>query len=309
MQLAVDDLVVPDLAERRRVHVDRYRATLMVHSVDSRRRRTERLPGFICLDATGATPDDERLARSSTLQHMYADARAPVIMEARVSRLPPRVEPRLRVLVAPQELERPFAATLEGAQLDTLRRGAREGHAFLGSKVVIRERRCCDAVEIGHSFILHRNSGSMSSGERFKRGIYNGDAPVSDLRIDQRDRKRAGWNEANTSTQVLRSWRRSTRTVKASFSRRLCRKTSRANRRCRLSLKASSAKAITAAMRRGVRPCPRDLGGSEGRWRSAGAASSMEAHPAMARLVEKLKIDERELEAAAGFTRHIVRER
>ena len=194
-QLTLDDLVVPDFAERRRVHVDRYRATLMVHSVDTRRRRTERLPGSICMDATGAVPDDERLARSSTLQYMYADARSPVVMEARVSRLPPRVEPRLRVLVAPQELERPFAATLEGAQLDTLRRGAREGYAFLGSEVVIRERRCCDAVEISHSFILHRNSGSMSSGERFKRGIYSADAPVSDLRIAKRDRKRAGWED------------------------------------------------------------------------------------------------------------------
>ena len=120
----------------------------------------ERLAGSVGMDATGAAPDDERLAHGSPLQDVDANARAPVVMEARVPRLPPRVEPCLRVLVAPEELERPFPATLESAQLDTLRRGAREGHALLGSEVVVRERRWFDAVEIGHGFILHRNSGS-----------------------------------------------------------------------------------------------------------------------------------------------------
>jgi hypothetical protein len=92
-----------------------------------------------------------------------------------------------------------------------------------------------------------------------------------------------------SGTQDLRSWRRSTSTVKASFSRRLCLKRSRATRRCRLRLTASKARAMTAATRRGVRTCPRDLCFAG---RSAGTARSMAAHPAMARIVEKIRIED-----------------
>jgi hypothetical protein len=106
------------------------------------------------MDATLGSPDDERLAQCSSLQHVDADARAAVVMEACVPRLPPGVEPRLRVLVAPEELGRPRAATVEGVQLDPLRRGAGESHAFLGSEVVIRGLRCFDALELGHGLVL-----------------------------------------------------------------------------------------------------------------------------------------------------------
>ena len=74
-----------------------------------------------------------------------------MVVEACVSRLPPRVEPRLRVLVAPEELGRPRAATVECIQFDPLRRRAGESHTFLGSEVVIRGLRCFDAVELGHA--------------------------------------------------------------------------------------------------------------------------------------------------------------
>ena len=77
VQLAVDDFVVPDLAETRRVHVDCHRPTLMVYPVDSRGGRTERVAGSIGMDATGGSPDDERLARCSSLQHVDADATSP----------------------------------------------------------------------------------------------------------------------------------------------------------------------------------------------------------------------------------------
>jgi hypothetical protein len=82
-----------------------------------------------------------------------------------------------------------------------------------------------------------------------------------------------------TRTHLLRSWRRSTRTVKASFSRRLCLKTSRAKRSCRLRLTVRSARATTATTRRAVRTCPRRLGCSGVR-RGSRRASSM-AHPDM----------------------------
>jgi hypothetical protein len=74
-------------------------------------------------------------------------------------------------------------------------------------------------------------------------------------RRNQSQTDRAGASDA----QDLRSWRRSTRTVNASFSRRLCLKTSRANRRCRLRLTTSRANATTTATRRGDRTCPRGL--------------------------------------------------
>ena len=83
--------------------------------------------------------------------------------------------------------------------------------------------------------------------------------------------------------------------MKASFSRRLCLKTSRANRRCRLRLTASKAKAMTATMLRGVRTCPRLLGCS-GVGCVSRTALSM-AHPDIARITAKLRIEERELEA------------
>ena len=72
----------------------------------------------------------------------------------------------------------------------------------------------------------------------------------------------------------MRSWRRNTRTVKASFNRRLCLKTSRANRRCRLRPTASTANATTTATRRGDRTCPRGLRCSGAPRSFAGSAST-----------------------------------
>jgi len=97
--------------------------------------------------------------------------------------------------------------------------------------------------------------------------------------------------EQRAGAQDLRRCRRSTRTVKASFRRRLCLKTSRANRRFRLRLTASRTNATTAATCRVVRTGLRDLCSSGAR--SAGTALSMAAHPAMDRIVVK----SRELEA------------
>ena len=94
-------------------------------------------------------------------------------------------------------------------------------------------------------------------------------------RRNQSQSDRAGASDA----QDLRSWRRSTRTVNASFSRRLCLKTSRANRRCRLRLTTSRANATTTATRRGDRTCPRGLRCSGGPPSFAGSASTQRILP------------------------------
>ena len=94
-------------------------------------------------------------------------------------------------------------------------------------------------------------------------------------RRNQSQTDRAGASDA----QDLRSWRRSTRTVNASFSRRLCLKTSRANRRCRLRLTTSRANATTTATRRGDRTCPRGLRCSGGPPSFAGSASTQRILP------------------------------
>ena len=53
--------------------------------------------------------DDESLGARVTFEYIDADAGAAVVVEACVARLPPLVEPGLRVVVAPEELERPLA--------------------------------------------------------------------------------------------------------------------------------------------------------------------------------------------------------
>jgi hypothetical protein len=118
-QLTVDDLVVPDLAEWWRVHVDRHRSTLMVDAVDPRVRRGERLAGRILVDATRPS-DDERFTAHDTLEDVDADARGSVVVEAGVAGLPPQVEPGLGVLAAPEELERTLPAALEAGEVNEL---------------------------------------------------------------------------------------------------------------------------------------------------------------------------------------------
>jgi hypothetical protein len=60
-----------------------------------------------------------------------------VIMEARIAWFPPEVEPRLRVLVSPEQLVRAHSAPVEGVELYAARGGARECHALLGREIVI----------------------------------------------------------------------------------------------------------------------------------------------------------------------------
>ena len=79
-----------------------------------------------------------------------------MVVKAGVPRLPPCVEPGFRVLVAPEELERAFAAAFESGEVDELGRRAGEGGTLLGSENMIRSRQRFVAVSIDHDLILHR---------------------------------------------------------------------------------------------------------------------------------------------------------
>ena len=73
--------------------------------------------------------DRERLVRRAALDHEDADARAAVVVEARVARLPPGVEPGLAVLVAPEQLERSRAARAASAAVSMRAAAARASSA------------------------------------------------------------------------------------------------------------------------------------------------------------------------------------
>jgi len=163
MQLTVDDVVVPDLPKGRRVHVDRHGSLLVAHAVDARRGCGER-PSCLVLAQLRRCADDERLAADSTLEHVDADARAAMVVEARVPGLGPVIEPGLRVLVAPEELERFVALPLEPVELDQL--GGRPGelHALRGSQIVVTQRQGLEASAILHGSILPGCEASRSEG-------------------------------------------------------------------------------------------------------------------------------------------------
>src|SRR5207249_7365434 len=102
--------------------------------------------------------NDEDLVARSPLEHVDADAGVSVVVESGVARLPPGVEPPLRVLVSPQELERPFALALEleRRDVDDLCSRSREARALLGREVLAGSRQCIEARSIDHRCILDR---------------------------------------------------------------------------------------------------------------------------------------------------------
>src|SRR5690349_13460454 len=106
------------------------------------------------------TADDERLVPSPAFDHEHADARAAVVMEAGVTRFPPRVEPGLRVVAAPQELEGPLAVSLECRDVDRVCRRACCRGAFLGREVSVGHGERLESCAIEHALILDHPSGT-----------------------------------------------------------------------------------------------------------------------------------------------------
>ena len=121
-QLVVHELVMADRHDRWRVDVNRHGTRLVVHAVDAVGTERERLAGAVGADAPGPA-HGEGLVRRAALDHEDADARPAVIVESGVPSLPPRVQPRLAVVVAPEQLERARATAGEPARVDA--RGCR----------------------------------------------------------------------------------------------------------------------------------------------------------------------------------------
>jgi len=162
VQLAVDDLVVTDLAQGRGVHVDGHGSRLVVDAMDARGGCAERLAGTELVRA--ALPADrEPFADGATGEHVDADARAAVVVESGIARRPPLIEPALRVLVAPEQLERPVTVALERTDLDELGSRASELHALVRREIALAERESFEACTVGHGGILHRRRVSRRS--------------------------------------------------------------------------------------------------------------------------------------------------
>ena len=105
--------------------MDRHRAGRVVHAVDAGAAEREALPGPEPADLPGHA-HRERLVRGPSGQHVDADARAVVVVEAGVPRLPPGVQPRLGVRRPPEQSRLARAGAIERARVDVGRRGARE---------------------------------------------------------------------------------------------------------------------------------------------------------------------------------------
>jgi len=136
--------------------MDSHGTAVVFHAMDSGAGERERLACAVLGDAARTAADPERLVASAPFEHVDADAGTAVVVEAGVTRLPPLIEPGLRMLVSPEELERAFATPLERREVDELGRGAGKSSAFLGRQVMVRRRQSFEAASIDHGFILHR---------------------------------------------------------------------------------------------------------------------------------------------------------
>jgi hypothetical protein len=134
--------------------VDRHRPRSVIHAMNAVRRCRERLPRYEVARVTRPS-DGERLAGDPTFEDVDAHARSAVVVEARVSSLPPVIEPGFRVVVTPQELERSLADPLELAEHDQVGRRPRELHALVRREVVVAQRQSEKAGVLGHGAILH----------------------------------------------------------------------------------------------------------------------------------------------------------
>ena len=129
--------------------------------MDARAGKRERLAASVLAEAA-RLPDDERLVTDATFEHVNADARTPVVVEARVTRIPPRVQPGLRVVGAPQQLEGTLSLPVEGGEVDEQGCRSRECSALLGSEVPVGERQRFEAGNVDHGLILDNASSDVA---------------------------------------------------------------------------------------------------------------------------------------------------
>ena len=77
-----------------------------------------------------------------------------MVVEAGVARLPPRVQPALGVVVAPEKLEGPGPAAVERREVDELGRRAGQGGALVRGEIVPAGRKSLEAGRVDHCLIL-----------------------------------------------------------------------------------------------------------------------------------------------------------
>jgi glucarate dehydratase len=130
--------------------------------MDARARGPEGLAGHELRDTAWAA-DHECLVASAAVENVDADAGAAMVVEARVTRLPPHVEPGFGVRGSPQEIEVPLAVALERSRVDELRRGPRDVGALLGREIAIGQRERLESSGIDHGLILNRTRGTVQN--------------------------------------------------------------------------------------------------------------------------------------------------
>src|SRR5436190_609053 len=92
-------------------------AGLVIHAVDAVAREPERLARAV-LTRLRRAADGERLVPGAAFDHVDADARAGVVVITGIARLPPQIEPRFGMLIAPQQHRLARAGAVEPAGLD-----------------------------------------------------------------------------------------------------------------------------------------------------------------------------------------------
>ena len=125
--------------------------------------------------------DGERLVRGLAGQHVHADARAVVVVEAGVARLPPGIQPGLRVRRPPEQARRSGARPVELVELDQRRRRTRQLGALVGLEGPSRLAEPCDRLLVCHA-------ASLRGDEAF----YDQDVATA-RRPTARDTVRALW--------------------------------------------------------------------------------------------------------------------
>src|SRR5579859_8277864 len=91
-----------DHPDRRRVHMDGDGSGLVVHAMDAVAWEPERLARTVLTRLRRFT-DSERLVPGAAFDHVHADTRASMVVITRIAGLPPQIQPRFRMLVAPQQ--------------------------------------------------------------------------------------------------------------------------------------------------------------------------------------------------------------
>ena len=106
-----------DRLDRWRVDMNGDGSGLVIHAMDAFAGEPETLARAV-LARVGRLADGERLVPGAAFDHVDADTRASVVVVAGVAWLPPQIEPRFGMLIAPQQHRLTGAGAVEPPRLD-----------------------------------------------------------------------------------------------------------------------------------------------------------------------------------------------